>query len=98
MVPRPETAWPTGGGLAAHPTPAYRHGLFEAYNKSLALLPTGELPWYRTSLGVNAPRILAEHAEVAERVLERIRAEGPLSTAGCHHAWSGHPPAVRGAT
>jgi uncharacterized protein YcaQ len=29
---------------------------------------------------VNAPRILAEHAEVAERVLERIRAEGPLST------------------
>lgn len=57
-----------------------RRELFEAYNKSLSLLPTGELPWYRTSLGVNAPRILAEHAEVAERVLERIRAEGPLST------------------
>ena len=27
----------------------------------------------------NAPRVLAENAEVAERVLERIRAEGPLS-------------------
>lgn len=57
-----------------------RRELFEAYNKGLSLLPTAELPWYRTSLGVNAPRILAEHAEVAERVLERIRAEGPLST------------------
>jgi uncharacterized protein len=28
-----------------------RRELFEAYNKSLSLLPTGELPWYRTSLG-----------------------------------------------
>src|ERR687896_69008 len=30
-------------------------------------------------LSRSAPRILAENAEVAERVLERFRAEGPLS-------------------
>jgi hypothetical protein len=53
--------------------------LFEAYNKGLNLLPTSELPWYRTQ-SANASRILAENAEVAEQVLERIRAEGPLST------------------
>ena len=28
----------------------------------------------------NAPRLLAENAEVAERVLERVRADGPLSS------------------
>lgn len=57
-----------------------RRELFEAYNKSLCLLPTRELPWYRVSWSVNAPRILDENAEVAERVLERIRTEGPLSS------------------
>jgi uncharacterized protein YcaQ len=59
-----------------------RRELFEAYNKGLSLLPTSELPWYRVSWTqtVNAQRILAEHSEVAERVLERIRAEGPLSS------------------
>ena len=31
------------------------------------------------NLRATSPRILAEHAEVAEHVLERIRAEGPLS-------------------
>jgi uncharacterized protein len=56
-----------------------RRELFEAYNKSLCLLPTGELPWFRFSLSVRAPRTLAENAEVAQQVLERIRAEGPLS-------------------
>jgi hypothetical protein len=25
--------------------------VLEAYNKGLSLLPTAELPWYRTSLG-----------------------------------------------
>jgi uncharacterized protein YcaQ len=58
-----------------------RRELFEAYNKALCLLPTAELPWYRVSWTqtVNAPRILAENAEVARKVLERIRSEGPLS-------------------
>ena len=59
-----------------------RRELFEAYNKGLNLLPTSELPWYRVwwDQTVNAQRILAENAEVAEQVLGRIRAEGPLST------------------
>lgn len=61
-----------------------RRELFEAYNKGLSLLPTSELPWFRVSWRIEGPRfeqgILAEHAEEAARVLERIRAEGPLST------------------
>jgi uncharacterized protein len=58
-----------------------RRELFEAYNKGLSLLPTSELPWYRVPWwSENAPRILVENAEVADKVLERIRAEGPLST------------------
>ena len=45
-----------------------RRELFEAYNKGLSLLPTSELPWYRVSwTTVNAPRILAENADVASR-------------------------------
>jgi uncharacterized protein YcaQ len=61
-----------------------RRELFEAYNKGLSLLPTSELPWYSVSWRLNAPRleegILAENAEVATQILERIRGEGPLST------------------
>jgi uncharacterized protein len=56
-----------------------RREVFEAFNKGLALVPTEEFPWFRASPNESAPRILAEHAEAAERVLERIRAEGPLS-------------------
>lgn len=57
-----------------------RHEIFEAYNKGLSLVSTGELPWFRVTLSKNASRILAENADVAGRVLERIRAEGPLSS------------------
>jgi uncharacterized protein YcaQ len=56
-----------------------RREIFEAYNKGLALVPTSELPWFRGNFGVNARRVLADHPDVAEHVLERIRAEGPLS-------------------
>jgi uncharacterized protein YcaQ len=56
-----------------------RRKVFEAYNKGLSLVPASEYPWFRATLSQNSPRILAENAEVAERVLERIRAEGPLS-------------------
>jgi uncharacterized protein YcaQ len=57
-----------------------RREIFEAYNKGLSLVSTGELPWFRVTSSRNASRALAENAEVAGRVLERIRAEGPLSS------------------
>ena len=56
-----------------------RRELFEAYNKGLSLVLTSDFPWFRATLSVSSPRILAEHAEVAEHVLERIGAEGPVS-------------------
>ena len=56
-----------------------RRTVFEAYNKGLSLVLSSEFPWFRGTLYEYAPRILAENAEVAERVLERIGAEGPLS-------------------
>jgi uncharacterized protein len=56
-----------------------RRELFEATNKGLSLVPAEEFPWFRGAILRNAPRVLAENAEVAARVLERIRAEGPLS-------------------
>jgi len=57
-----------------------RREIFEAYNKGLSLVPTSEFAWFRGNLSRNAPRALAENADVAARVLERIRAEGPLSS------------------
>ena len=56
-----------------------RREIFEAYNKGLSLVPVSEFAWFRGILTRNSPRVLAENAEVAERVLERIRAEGPMS-------------------
>jgi uncharacterized protein len=61
-----------------------RREIFEATNKALSFVPTGEFPWFRHVWGRKGPRFhaaaLAENAAVAERVLERIRAEGPLSS------------------
>jgi uncharacterized protein YcaQ len=56
-----------------------RREIFEAYNKGLSFVLTSDLPWFRATSSRNAPRLLAENADVAERVLERIRADGPLS-------------------
>jgi len=56
-----------------------RREIFEAYNKGLSFVPASEFAWFRGTLSRSAPRILDENAEVAKRVLERIRAEGPLS-------------------
>ena len=60
-----------------------RREIFETTNKALSFIPTSEFPWFRLNGGRKGPRFhaaaLADNAEVAERVLERIRAEGPLS-------------------
>jgi uncharacterized protein len=56
-----------------------RREIFEAYNKGLSFVPTSEFPWFRGHLYQVAPQTLAENTEVAEHVLERIRADGPLS-------------------
>jgi uncharacterized protein YcaQ len=57
-----------------------RREIFESYNKGLSLVPTSEFAWFRGNLSRNAPRTLAENSDVAERVLERIHADGPLSS------------------
>jgi len=61
-----------------------RREIFEATNKALSFVLTSEFPWFRHIFGRKGPRFhaaaLADNAAVAERVLERIRAEGPLSS------------------
>jgi uncharacterized protein len=77
-----------------------RQEIFEAYNKGLSFVRASEFPWFRATLTREEPRILAENAEVAERVLERIRAGGPLSTLdfererGATTDWFGMPTNV----
>ena len=62
-----------------------RRLLFEANNKALNLLPTRELPYYRVTWADNADgwsgRLLVEQAELAEKVLATIAAEGPKCSA-----------------
>ncbi|HEX2142455.1 MAG TPA: crosslink repair DNA glycosylase YcaQ family protein, partial [Candidatus Limnocylindria bacterium] len=57
----------------------------EVYNKSLNILPIGELPHYRLAWERAdqhyRDRILRDQAQVAEAIVEQIRADGPLSTA-----------------
>jgi len=78
-----------------------RREIFEATNKALSFVPTSEFPWFRHAYGRKGPRFhddaLAENGAVAARVLERIRAEGPLSSAdferqsGATKDWFGLP-------
>jgi uncharacterized protein YcaQ len=78
-----------------------RREVFEATNKALSFVPTSEFPWFRHVMGRKGPRFhnaaLADNAAVAERVLDRIRAEGPLSSrdfereAGPTKNWFGMP-------
>ncbi|MGB6616430.1 MAG: crosslink repair DNA glycosylase YcaQ family protein [Trebonia sp.] len=60
-----------------------RREIFEATNKALSFVPASEFPWFRHAMGRKGPRFhgaaLAENAAVAEHVLGRIRAQGPLS-------------------
>jgi uncharacterized protein YcaQ len=57
-----------------------RREIFEAYNKGLSFVPASEFPWFRGTWNRHGKRVLAENADVAARVLERIRTEGPLSS------------------
>jgi uncharacterized protein len=58
-----------------------RRLLFEAYNKALNLLPTRELPYYRITwqdgADGRAGRLVGEQAQLADRILAEITAEGP---------------------
>jgi hypothetical protein len=62
-----------------------RRLLFEAYNKGLSILPTRELPWHRLTweraVRAHESEIFREHADHVEELLERIRRDGPISTA-----------------
>jgi len=74
-----------------------RREIFEAYNKGLSFVAVRDFPYFRATLSRNSARILAENAEVAARVLERIRADGPLTAldfepvAGNTTDWFGMP-------
>lgn len=57
-----------------------RREIFEAYNKGLSLVPVSEFALFRGTLSKNPGRVLAENADVAQRVVERILADGPLSS------------------
>jgi uncharacterized protein YcaQ len=76
----------------------YERGeIFEAYNKGLSLVPVAEFPWFRGILSKRPAEEIAAHADVAELVLERIRAEGALSVhdferqSGASTDWFGVP-------
>ena len=78
-----------------------RGDLFETTNKALSYILAEEFPWFRNNWGRKGPRFhqaaLDENAEVAAQVLERIRADGPLSSAdfeqraGATTNWFGAP-------
>jgi uncharacterized protein len=74
-----------------------RREIIEAYNKGLSLVPADEFAWYRVRESDRGRKALADNPEVAKRVLERIRAEGALSTldfereAGPTKDWFGAP-------
>jgi uncharacterized protein YcaQ len=61
-----------------------RREIFETTNKALSFVPMRDFPWFRQNSGRKGRRFhaaaLADNATVAERVLERISAEGPLSS------------------
>ena len=56
-----------------------RREIFEAVNKGLSFVRTSDYPWFRGTQSRNARRVLAENSDAAERVLERVRVDGPLS-------------------
>ncbi len=65
--------------------PPEERRLIEVYNKSLNMVPLNELPLYRIgwdrSRAYHEQNILAQQRAVADAILARIAAEGPLATA-----------------
>ena len=57
-----------------------RREIFEAYNKGLSFVVASEYPWFRGRARSTTPPVIEENPEAAERVLERVQAEGPLSS------------------
>ena len=57
-----------------------RREIFEAFNKGLSFVYTPEFPWFRAPLRGSLPPVIDENPEVGARVLDRIKAEGPLSS------------------
>ncbi len=62
-----------------------RRLLFEAYNKGLSILPTRELPWHRLTWDrarrAHEGEVFRDHGDHVVELLERIRRDGPISTA-----------------
>ena len=58
--------------------------LYETYNKGLSIVPTADLPFFRITWDLNraekAGGVFDEHAPLVEELLERIRADGHLSS------------------
>jgi uncharacterized protein YcaQ len=58
--------------------------LYETYNKGLSLVPTAELPFYRITwdrfAAGHGAATFAEHRDLVDELLERIRTDGPLSS------------------
>jgi uncharacterized protein len=65
-----------------------RREIFETYNKGLSFVPVSEFAWFRGTLSRQAPQVLADNADVAKRVLERVRADGPVSALDFERAGS----------
>jgi uncharacterized protein YcaQ len=57
-----------------------RREIVEAYNKGLSFVLASEFAWFRVRHSYRWQKVLDDNADVAKRVLERIRAEGPLSS------------------
>jgi len=57
--------------------------LYETYNKQLSLVPAAELPWYRITWDEaqveHRGGAFDDHAPLVEELLDRVRADGPLS-------------------
>ncbi len=57
-----------------------RREIFEAFNKGLSFVVASEVPWFRARARFTPPSVIEENPEAGERVLARVRAEGPLSS------------------